>query len=339
MYDLSPSDSCAARAAEIKSTISIEAVVGEYVPLRREGRQMKGCCPFHDDHNPSMYVDDQKGFYCFGCDVGGSVIDFVQKIENVSFNEACDMLENGFSPRSTRPQIRRDRSTKAEYALRIWRDALSIEGTPAELYLANRGLALSELPAQENLRFARLSLDGSAELYPALVAAVRTPGGEIRGIQRTYLTEDGKKLRDDGAKRSLGEISGNAIWLHLQPPLACGMPKHIHICEGLEDGLSMLAMTPPDEERYVWVCAGAGMMKNMVFPDGCKTVTIGIDNDKAGRASAEALSKRLVNNKVDVLIWSPDPQFKDFNEELCYWLNHPEQRLDESPWNFLHYHG
>ena len=51
-------------------------------------------CPFHDDHNPSMILDDR--FHCFGCGEDGDVIDFMAKFFNLTLHEAAQKLINDF---------------------------------------------------------------------------------------------------------------------------------------------------------------------------------------------------------------------------------------------------
>lgn len=67
----------------------IVQIIGEYIPLERKGNDYKGLCPFHNDSNPSLSVSpSKKVFKCFSCNTAGNVIQFVQKIENISFLEA-----------------------------------------------------------------------------------------------------------------------------------------------------------------------------------------------------------------------------------------------------------
>jgi len=52
-----------------------------------------GLCPFHNDKNPSFYVSEQYGIYkCFACGAKGDIIQFLQKIEGITFNEAIEEL-------------------------------------------------------------------------------------------------------------------------------------------------------------------------------------------------------------------------------------------------------
>ena len=74
---------------ELKMRSDIVDVVSSYVSLRRSGRNMVGLCPFHHEKTPSFNVYAENGsFYCFGCGVGGDVITFIRRIENLDYMEA-----------------------------------------------------------------------------------------------------------------------------------------------------------------------------------------------------------------------------------------------------------
>ncbi|WP_091967272.1 DNA primase [Propionibacterium cyclohexanicum] len=80
--------------ALVRERARIDEIVGSYVALRNAGGgSLKGLCPFHDEKTPSFQVTPSRGlFYCFGCGVGGDVITFLQKIDNLSFTEAVQTL-------------------------------------------------------------------------------------------------------------------------------------------------------------------------------------------------------------------------------------------------------
>ena len=68
-------------------------VVERYVSLKRTGRNYTGLCPFHDDNNPSMQVNEERGFFhCFSCGAGGDVFGFVMKYNDVDFMDAAREL-------------------------------------------------------------------------------------------------------------------------------------------------------------------------------------------------------------------------------------------------------
>ncbi|SFB69757.1 DNA primase [Nocardioides terrae] len=79
---------------EVREKAKIEDIVGEYVTLRNAGGgSLKGLCPFHDEKTPSFNVNPSRGFFhCFGCQEGGDVIAFLQKIDGLSFAETIERL-------------------------------------------------------------------------------------------------------------------------------------------------------------------------------------------------------------------------------------------------------
>ena len=78
---------------EIRNSNDIVDVISQYVVLKRSGRNFFGLCPFHKEKSPSFSVSpDKQIFHCFGCGVGGNVIHFVSKVENMNFIETLQTL-------------------------------------------------------------------------------------------------------------------------------------------------------------------------------------------------------------------------------------------------------
>jgi len=78
---------------DIKNSNDIVDIISQYVILKRSGRNFFGVCPFHREKTPSFSVSpDKQIFHCFGCGVGGNVIHFISKIENVDFKESLEIL-------------------------------------------------------------------------------------------------------------------------------------------------------------------------------------------------------------------------------------------------------
>lgn len=81
--------------SELKMRSDITDIVSSYVNLKRRGRNMVGLCPFHSEKTPSFNIYPENGsFFCFGCGVGGDVITFIMKIENLDYIEAVRLLAN-----------------------------------------------------------------------------------------------------------------------------------------------------------------------------------------------------------------------------------------------------
>lgn len=78
---------------DVKSNNDIVDVISKYVVLKKSGRNYFGLCPFHSEKSPSFSVSpDKQVFHCFGCGIGGDVIRFITKIDNISFYEAINVL-------------------------------------------------------------------------------------------------------------------------------------------------------------------------------------------------------------------------------------------------------
>jgi DNA primase len=157
-------------AEQIKSSIDIVKVVGEYVRLRRMGTTGRyiGLCPFHQEKTPSFNVHQGRQFYkCFGCNAGGDLIKFVMEIEGLTFWEALKLL----AERNGIPLPKRSDYSDAETKLRsalmemhaiaadVFQDNLrSTQGAEARAYLERRGVS-REISDQFGLGYA----DGSGQ--------------------------------------------------------------------------------------------------------------------------------------------------------------------------------
>ncbi len=138
--------------AAVRDKSPIADVIGEHVQLRSAGGgNLKGLCPFHEEKSPSLSVSPAKGlFHCFGCGAGGDVIRFLERIENVGFTEAAELLaaragiqlryvESGPGP--ARQPGQRARLVEAhKIAAEFYAEQLRTpEARPAREYLVERG--------------------------------------------------------------------------------------------------------------------------------------------------------------------------------------------------------
>jgi len=78
---------------EVLRATDIVTLIEQYLPLKRSGRSMTACCPFHQEKTPSFHVSaERQTFKCFGCGKGGNAIDFVIEKEGVDFKAALRHL-------------------------------------------------------------------------------------------------------------------------------------------------------------------------------------------------------------------------------------------------------
>ncbi len=104
---------------EIRSRSDIVDVISGYVKLQRKGSNYVGICPFHNDRNPSMSVNQSRQIYhCFSCGAGGDVFKFVMEYENLTFPEAVQTLADRagveLPEREASPEERKQADLKAQ---------------------------------------------------------------------------------------------------------------------------------------------------------------------------------------------------------------------------------
>ena len=84
--------------AELKARVDLHDIVAPYVSLKRAGSSWKGLSPFNQEKTPSFLVHPDKGFFkCFSSGEAGDAISFIQKVENLDFQEAVEYIANRFN--------------------------------------------------------------------------------------------------------------------------------------------------------------------------------------------------------------------------------------------------
>src|SRR6202171_1438583 len=141
-------------AERVKQQADIVRVVGEYVRLKKTGKDFSGLCPFHQEKTPSFTVSPIKQiFYCFGCGKGGDIFNFVMEMERCEFPDALRLVAEkcGISipkPKPTSPAERTQSSVRTTL-VEMHREAQTFfvnqlqgtaEGKLARAYLEDRGL-------------------------------------------------------------------------------------------------------------------------------------------------------------------------------------------------------
>jgi DNA primase len=183
---------------QLKSSVDLVNVVGEYVRLKKSGPQRyQGLCPFHNEKTPSFTVHAARQFYkCFGCGEGGDVFNFVQKIEGISFYEALKLLaERHGVPMPKRSLVADEDSKLREAVFRMHQVALENfranlrgpSGEEARVYLARRGVAAGTIE-----RFELGYSERSGRAFPRLF--------EQQGFTAAQMERSGLvRRRDDGS--------------------------------------------------------------------------------------------------------------------------------------------
>lgn len=185
----------------------------------------------------------------------------------------------------------------------FWHRCDFATGTPAQRYLASRGL--SWLVTREAIRFRAAVSHPKGGKLPAMVALVKDSAGSICAVHRTYLDGDGRKAGVEPAKASLGSFAGGAIRLHEHAP-------EMLVAEGLETAASagILLGLP------AWAAVACGNLAcNMVLPRSVRSVVIAADPDGPGRRAAAKAARRWMAEGRYVRVALPDGP-GDFNDLL-----------------------
>jgi DNA primase len=135
---------------QVKSSVDIVRLVGEYVRLKKNGNRYVGLCPFHTEKTPSFGVNPvHQYFKCFGCGVGGDIFKFVMQLEGVTFFEALKSIaeRNGIPMPKRAEYVDPETKQRAallhahEIAAQLFQSNLnSSMGAHARQYLSKRGV-------------------------------------------------------------------------------------------------------------------------------------------------------------------------------------------------------
>jgi DNA primase len=168
---------------ELRARVGLAAVVGRRVKLTRAGREMKGCCPFHNEKTPSFYVNEDKGFYhCFGCGAHGDAIGFVMAQDGLTFMDAVKSLaaEAGMTvPEMSRADPEAEKRAGLTDLLATAADWFraqlsSSAGADARAYLGRREVS-PDVAAQFGLGFAPESRDALSKALKAKFPGLEPP--------------------------------------------------------------------------------------------------------------------------------------------------------------------
>ena len=141
---------------EIKRRIDIVDLISGYLTLKKAGTNYRALCPFHHEKTPSMMISPEKQiFKCFGCQAGGDIFEFVQKMENLEFVEALNLLADRsgvkLEKRKFEPGEKPDQKSRLfavnRLASQIYQKILHDHpaGKPALEYLKNRKINLETI--------------------------------------------------------------------------------------------------------------------------------------------------------------------------------------------------
>ncbi len=317
----------------IKEEISLVRLVeSNGIKLERKGSDYHGCCPFHDDKTPSLVVTPSKNlFHCFGCGAAGSVIDWVMKMEKVSFNHAIDLLKNNYaidtsskSKSPSRPRMAMEFATDAsnkELLHRVLSYYQRVLTSSPDIYdyLEKRGINDPDLIGTFKLGYANRTLT-----YRIPKKKVKD-GERLRGqLQKIGIfRESGHEHLSGSLVVPIFDEHGNIVQMYgrkLRHDLKKGIPRHTYL-PGSHKGVWNMEAVKVSEEIILCEAIIDAMSfwvngyKNVTTSYGVsgftpthlaafkkyktKRVLIAYDRDEAGDNAALKLSEKLIAEGID----------------------------------------
>ena len=174
---------------ELHARVDIASFIGSYVSLRKRGRDLVGLCPFHGEKTPSFHVHPEEGYFkCFGCGAAGDVIEFLKRLENLTFPDAFKILalRAGIEVAEENPQAARARNEKEtiyeanKVAVRFFERCLAgTTGDAARAYCEGRGISQASIE--------KFSIGYAPESWDGLVNELRSAGIALEAAAKAGL--------------------------------------------------------------------------------------------------------------------------------------------------------
>ncbi|TCD04132.1 virulence protein [Erythrobacteraceae bacterium CFH 75059] len=258
-------------------------------------------CPAHDDRTPSLSVSLGRRAILFHCFAGCSNDEIIAELGRRGVH-ARELFDGSGGPV---PELVRA-ETVDRNAVRLWRQAVTLRGSPAEAYLAKRGV--TRLSAE--LRFhprTPLGPRGAVRFLPAMLAGVRTDLGVI-AVHRTFLDPAATRLAAfERPKRALGSLQHGAV--RLAPP----RQGRLGLAEGIETALSAMQIFGVP----CWATLGNERFGLVTIPESVRELHLFVDNDRGGDLAEERGREAYRDEGRRILAKRPPNLDTDWNDALC----------------------
>lgn len=321
-----------AEIERLKAEVSLVRLVeAAGIELKKQGKDYAGRCPFHEDATPSLIVTPSKNLYhCFGCGAAGGPIDWVMKMQGVSFRHAAELLREGLPlaadvagpAQPVKQSTVKKLAAPVEYAaddaallaqVIDYYHATLKQSPEALAYLKARGLDHPELIDSFKLGYANRTLG------LRLPEKNRVAGAEIRGrLQRLGLyRESGHEHFNGSLVVPVFDLAGQVVEVYgrkIRDDLRPGTPTHLYLPgphAGVWNEAALAAsreviLTEALIDAMTFWCAGyrnvTAAYGTQGFTDdhlaafrrhGVERILIAFDRDEAGERAAQALAERL----------------------------------------------
>lgn len=316
---------------EIRKSVNIIDVIGEYIPLTQRGRNYFCVCPFHDDHSPSMSISNDLQIYtCFSCGATGNVFKFLMDYEHITFMDALakvaakggiDINVNTYTPRKV---INNEIYQIYDIAAKFYQNNLnSSYGIEAKEYLKKReidetiikefgiGLSLIKNDVLTNLLLKKefknddliksgLIVENQNGLHDIYMNRIMFPlmnlEGKIVGFSgRIYNTKDNSKYINTRETEIFKK--GEILYNYYRAKDECRIKKTVIIMEGFMDVIRAYTIGV----KNVVASMGTAITKEQahLLKRLAPNIILLFDGDVAGEKATIACIEEL--NKIDVI--------------------------------------
>lgn len=321
----------------IKKSHPIIQVIRSYgIDLKENGQGYLAKCPFHADKEPSLRVTPEKAlFNCFGCDAGGSVIDFVSRIENISPQEAItrlSSLEHGAKAlvESASSSIAPLKSSPSPSLLddiaKLYHRQL-MGNKPAQDYLRSRGFNRPELWEHFQIGYSEgrsllpmLPKEGGERDYLKSIGLLNERENEsfYQCLTFPLKTQDNKTVgfygrSIEGTRHHYGKGKRRGLFN------ASTAKAHdwLIITESVLDALSLIELGFLNVIALYGTNGFTQEHKNFLSEFPFKEVVLVLDNDDSGQRATKTISLMVQTLGKKVSSLKLPQGIKDLNEFLC----------------------
>ena len=338
---------------DIRNSANIVDVIGHYIPLIKKGKGYTALCPFHDDHDPSLSISEDKQIYkCFVCGNGGNVFTFVSNFKKVSFPEAvkevseiigkpieidtvpkkvskfqpyydllnamiayCTYLLSGSKLGEQAKQYLNDRGLDNK-VIEYFNIGLNPENNKVYEYLKNHSFKDEDMI---KVGVCRMLDNGMADVfYNRIIFPIHDKDGNpIAFTARDYKDQyDSKYINSND---NIIYTKGDNLYNYHRAKGASKQAGYVIVCEGVMD---VIAYYRAGKENVV-ATLGTACTKNQInlLKSLSNKVVLSYDGDEAGQAANMKIGALLLENGLDVYYidnesnLDPDEIIKEYGEK------------------------
>lgn len=325
---------------DIRNSANIVDVIGHYIPLIKKGKGFTALCPFHDDHDPSLSISEDKQIYkCFVCGNGGNVFTFVQNYKKVSFPESVvevskiigKPIEVEFAPKKVSKFQPYYDVLNSAIAYSTYLLSGSKLGEKPMKYLENRGISKQEIEyfnigynpsdnvmykylnsqkyTDENIiksGICRMLDNGMADVF---YNRILFPIHDMYGNPIAFTARDFEGKSDSkyiNSNENIIYTKGDNLYNYHRAKDSSKKSTYVIVCEGVMD---VIAYYKADKYNVVATLGTACTKKQIeLLKSLSNNIVLSYDGDKAGQAANMKIGEILLDNGFNVSVIDNDTE-------------------------------